>query len=151
MLNEATSPPGSSEGCFLCRKHRGLEAAPPGGYIFEDAHWMVCHAPAPLGPLGTLFIESRRHFLDYSEMTDEEAASLGPCLRRTYAALRSLIPLHRVYQLSTMEGVPHFHAWLVPRAESAAERGLKYLALDMTCEPGAAEALAGQLRKAMSS
>ena len=56
--------------CFLCRKHIGQEVAPPGGYIYEDEHWMVCHAQPHMGPLGTLFIESRRHFLDYAEMTE---------------------------------------------------------------------------------
>ena len=50
------------EDCFLCRKHNGGEAAPPGGYIYEDEHWRICHAPPKLGPLGTLFIESKRHF-----------------------------------------------------------------------------------------
>lgn len=42
---------------------------------------MVCHAPGKLGPLGMLFIESRRHFLDYAEMTDAEAASLAGKIR----------------------------------------------------------------------
>jgi hypothetical protein len=49
-------------GCFICDKHEGKEATPPGGYIYEDAYRMVCHAPGKLGPLGTLFIESKRHF-----------------------------------------------------------------------------------------
>ncbi len=48
--------------CFICRKHKGQEATPPGGYIYEDEHWMVCHAPGKLGPLGTLFIESKASF-----------------------------------------------------------------------------------------
>jgi len=24
--------------CFICRKHEGLEALPPGGYIYENEH-----------------------------------------------------------------------------------------------------------------
>ncbi len=74
--------------CFLCRKHKGEEIIPPGGYIYEDERWMICHAQPHMGPLGTLFIESKRHFLDYAEMTDEESASLGKVLRKVYAALR---------------------------------------------------------------
>jgi len=34
---------------FICQKHKGLEAPPPGGDIYEDEHWMVCHAPGKLG------------------------------------------------------------------------------------------------------
>lgn len=75
--------------CFLCRKHQGKEAAPPGGYIYEDEQWMICHAQTHMGPLGTLFIESKRHFLDYAKMTDEESASLGQVIRKIYAALKT--------------------------------------------------------------
>ncbi|HLO14294.1 MAG TPA: hypothetical protein VK206_05665, partial [Anaerolineales bacterium] len=110
------------ETCFICRKHNGGEAAPPGGYIYEDEHWMVCHAPAKIGPLGTLFIESKRHFLDYSEMRVEEAAALGIVLKQVYAALKEHTAAERIYQLSTMEGVPHFHSWFVPRRKEDLER-----------------------------
>jgi hypothetical protein len=74
--------------CLLCRKHLGLETAPPGGYIYEVEHCMICHAQTHMGPLGTLFLESRRHFLDYAAMTDEESASLGLTLRKIYYALK---------------------------------------------------------------
>ena len=70
------------DNCFICRKHKGQEVDPPGGYIYEDEHWMVCHAPGKLGPLGTLFIESKRHFLDNAEMTDDESVSLGLVMRK---------------------------------------------------------------------
>ena len=135
------------ENCFICRKHNGLESAPSGGYIYEDSHWMVCHVPVNLGPLGTLFIESRRHFLDYAEMTVEEAASLGNLLKQVYAALKEYTEAERIYQLSTMEGQPHLHIWLVPRRRNVPERGLKFLAKDDTCEEKDAIGLAEKLRK----
>jgi diadenosine tetraphosphate (Ap4A) HIT family hydrolase len=137
------------ETCFICRKHNGGEAAPPGGYIYEDEHWMVCHAPAKIGPLGTLFIESKRHFLDYSEMTDEETAAFGSVLKKAYYALRMNMEIERIYQLSTMEGVPHFHCWIVPRGKNVAERGLKFLAMDDSCSEEDAIALANKLREVM--
>jgi len=136
-------------GCFICEKHDGNQAAPPGGYIYEDEHWMVCHAPAKLGPLGTLFVESKRHFLDYAEMTDEESASLGKVMRQVYQALRTHTAAERIYQLTTLEGQPHFHTWLVPRRKEDAERGLKFLARDDSCEEQDAIVLAGRLREAM--
>lgn len=60
--------------CFICDKHAGLSNQPPGGYIYEDGHWMVCHFPAEQSVLGQLVIESKRHFLDFSDMNDEEDA-----------------------------------------------------------------------------
>ena len=136
--------------CFICRKHNGLETVPPGGYIYEDEHWMVCHAPVKLGPLGTLFIESKRHFLDYSEMTEEESTSLGNVMKKIYHALRLHTDAERIYQLTTMEGQPHFHSWLVPRRKEDAERGLKFLARDDSCSEEDAIALVKKLRETIS-
>ena len=137
------------EDCFICRKHNGKEAAPPGGYIYAGEHWMVCHAPGKLGPLGTLFIESRRHFLDYAEMVDEEATTLGEVLRKVYSTLHQLVDAERIYQLTTMEGQPHFHCWIVPRGKEPPERGLKFLARDDSCSDEEASALAEKLRQTM--
>jgi diadenosine tetraphosphate (Ap4A) HIT family hydrolase len=110
---------------------------------------MVCHAPAKLGPLGTLFIESRRHFLNYAEMTVEEAASLGGVLKKVYEALNLHTQAERIYQLSTMEGAPHFHCWILPRRKDVTERGLKFLARDDSCDEQEAAALAEKIREAM--
>ena len=137
------------ENCFLCRKHIGQEPAPPGGYIYKDEYWIVCHAPAKLGPLGTLFIESRRHFLDYAEMTDEESASLGIVIRKIYQALKLHTEAERIYQVTLLEGIPHFHSWLVPRGKDIPDRGLKFLAGDDSCGEEEASALAAKLREAM--
>ncbi len=138
------------ESCFVCRKHRGQEAAPPGGYIYEDDHWMVCHAPPGKGPLGTLFIESKRHVLDFGEFSAAEAASFGRLARAIYTALKTLIGPERIYQVSMMEGVPHFHAWIVPRSPGIAERGVAFLAKDLTCTEVEAVKLVVELREASS-
>jgi diadenosine tetraphosphate (Ap4A) HIT family hydrolase len=138
------------EDCFICRKHVGKEAAPPGGYIYEDEHWMVCHAPGKLGPLGTLFIESKRHFLDYAEMTDEESDSLGNGMRKIYQALKLHTGAERIYQVTLMEGVPHFHSWLVPHRKEDIAKGMKFLTGDDACSDEDAAALAHKLRETMS-
>lgn len=137
------------ESCFICRKHKGLEATPPGRYIYEDNHWMVCHAPANLGPLGTLFIESKRHFLDYADMTDEESTSLGEVMKKIYHALRSHTNAERIYQVTLIDGVPHFHSWLVPRRKDDVERGMKFLTRDDSCNEEDAIELANKLWEAM--
>jgi len=137
------------ETCFICRKHNGQEAAPPGGYLYENDHWMVCHAPGRLGPLGTLFIESKRHFLDYAEMTDEESASLGNVIRKVYYTLKLHAGAERVYQVTLMEGMPHFHSGLVPHRKDDPERGMKFLVRDDSCSDEDAIVLANKIRKAM--
>lgn len=138
------------ETCFICRKHKGQEASPPGGYIYEDEHWMICHAPAKLGPLGTLFIESKRHFLDYAEMTDEESASLGNVMKRIYEKLKLLTDAERIYQVTLIDGVPHFHSWLVPHRKEDADKGIKFLTRDDSCSEEDAIALVNRLRSSMS-
>ena len=79
--------------------------------LFQDP---LFDAPARLGPLGTLFIESKRHFLDYAEMTDEESDSLGGVMRRVYHVLKPHTMAERIYQVTLIDGIPHFHSWLVP-------------------------------------
>ncbi|MGH2502555.1 MAG: HIT family protein, partial [Ktedonobacterales bacterium] len=90
--------------CFICRKHAGLEAEPPGGYLYDDAHFRVCHAPAAIALSGTLLIESQRHVLDFAAMTPEEAADYGALLSRVYAAVKRVTGAERVYTLVTLEG-----------------------------------------------
>ena len=135
--------------CFICRKHNGQEAVPPGGYIYEDEHWMVCHAPGRLGPLGMLFIESKRHFLDYAEMTDEESTSLGNVMRKIYRELKVHAGAERVYQVTLIEGVPHFHSWLVPHRQEDTEKGMEFLARNDSCSDEDAAELAKILREVM--
>jgi diadenosine tetraphosphate (Ap4A) HIT family hydrolase len=139
------------ESCFICRKHKGQEASPPAGYIYEDEHWMICHAQPHMGPLGTLFIESKRHFLDYAEMTVEESESLGAMMRKIYDVLKLHTEAERIYQVTLMEGVPHFHSWLVPHRKDDPEKGMKFLVRDDSCREEEASKLADKLREAMTN
>lgn len=135
------------ENCLICNKHKGLEALTPNGYVYENKYWMVCHAPVKTGPLGTLFIESKRHFLDFAEFNEEEQASYGHVAQRVPAALKQLTDATRIYHLSTVEGIPHFHTWLVSRVKGTSERGLSFLSRDDSCNEEDAIELAGKLRE----
>ena len=146
-----TSKKIESQDCFLCRKHTGDENQPPGGYIYEDKHWLVCHAPVDKGPLGTLFIESRRHILDFMEMNKEERTSYGQLLQRLYFSLKELTHAERIYCVVMLEGIPHFHVWLIPRRSTDAERGMAFLNLDLHCREDEAISLAGELREKLKS
>ncbi|WP_414858893.1 HIT family protein, partial [Paenibacillus sp. Soil787] len=101
--------------CFICEKHSGNTNQPPGGYIYEDEYWMVCHFPAQQSILGRIVLESKRHFLDFSQMTEEEASSYGVLLKKLYSAIKEVTEAERVYSLVTIDGVPHFHAHFIPR------------------------------------
>ena len=135
--------------CFICRKQRGEEAIPPGGYLYEGAHFWVCHAPAAMATPGTLVVESRRHFLDFAEMTPEEAMSYGPLLARLYSVIKGTTGAERVYTLVTLEGSDHFHTWLIPRAPGAEARGMRLLAQDHSCAPEEALTAAEAIRAAL--
>ena len=108
---------------------------------------MVCHAPVNKGPLGTLFIESKRHVLDFSDFSSEEAASLGDLTKTIFTALRPLVKAERIYLVSMMEGIPHFHAWIIPRSQEVKEHGVAFLAKDLSCSEEEAAKLSERLRR----
>jgi diadenosine tetraphosphate (Ap4A) HIT family hydrolase len=135
-----------ADDCFLCRKHAEAEPQPPGGYIYQDADWLICHAPVDRGPLGTLFIESRRHFLDFADFNHREVAGFAPVVRLVFGVLRAEVHPQRIYLLSMMEGIPHFHAWIVPRGPAETARGAAFLAANLTCSVADAEDLVVRMR-----
>jgi len=55
-----------------------------------------------------------------------------------------------VYQVVFVYGIPHFHAWLVPR-RTGDEKGVPFLAKDMVCKQAEAEQLAEALRQTLNS
>ncbi|WP_148929183.1 HIT family protein [Paenibacillus methanolicus] len=119
--------------CFICDKHLGTSNQPPGGYFYEDEHWKVCHFPVDQSCVGRIVLESKRHFLDFSEMTEEETISYGVALKQLYLALKQVTGAERVYSLLTIDGVPHFHAHLVPRGYDSMSRGIEYLRQESSC------------------
>jgi hypothetical protein len=48
-----------------------------------------------------------------------------------------------------MEGIPHFHSWLVPHRKDEPEKGMKFLMRDDSCSDEEASALAEKLRASM--
>lgn len=137
------------ETCFICRKQAGLEAQPAGGYL-TFGPWRICHAPVDSSPLGALIIEAERHVLDFESMNEVELASYGPLLARLYTLLRAVTGAERIYQLLLLEGVPHFHIWLIPRLPDATQRTFAYLQANHNCNPADAAALIDTLRQKWS-
>src|SRR5580692_3938036 len=82
--------------CNICRKQDGLktgsvllDAPRPGGYIVEGANFLVEHAPVQESSAGTVIVESRRHVLDFGEMTAAELAEFGSTVHRLVPAVKA--------------------------------------------------------------
>jgi diadenosine tetraphosphate (Ap4A) HIT family hydrolase len=93
----------------------------PGGVIYEGAHWLVEHCVGPLG-VGTLIVKPKRHVTRVSELTSDEAAEIGPLLRRSAAVVDELIGPEQVYTwlFSHAGGIPvHLHYVVQPATRSA--------------------------------
>jgi diadenosine tetraphosphate (Ap4A) HIT family hydrolase len=88
----------------------------PGGLIHATEHWRVEHCVGPLG-LGTLIVKPDRHVTAVADLSDDEAAELGPLLRRASAVARELVETEQVYNClwSHAGGVPvHIHYVVQP-------------------------------------
>ena len=142
--------------CNICRKQDGLETGSqlldsprPGGYIVEGEHFLVEHAPLQESSAGTVIVESRRHLLDFGEMTPAELAEFGSVLHRLVPAIKAATEVQRVYFLAVMERAPHFHLWLVPKKNKEELKGVAYLAQQppLTASFSEAEAMSRQIRE----
>lgn len=103
-----------ANGCVSCDDLAGHRPE-PGGVIYENAHWHVGSVVAPVVWRGFLIIKAKRHCEHLAELTPEEAASLGPVVRATCAALTELLRPAKVYVCSFGDGVKHVHFWVLPR------------------------------------
>jgi diadenosine tetraphosphate (Ap4A) HIT family hydrolase len=146
--------------CNICRKQDGLKTGSalldvpiPGGYVAEGEHFLVEHAPLQESSAGSMIVESRRHFLDFGDMTPSESAELGALLRRLVPAIKAATGVERVYYLAVMEHAPHFHLWLVPRKNVGELRGAAYLSQQppLTASYPEAEAMTQSIRAAIQA
>jgi diadenosine tetraphosphate (Ap4A) HIT family hydrolase len=142
--------------CNICRKQDGLKTGSalldvprPGGYVVEGEHFLVEHAPLQSSSAGTVIVESRRHLLDFGEMTPAEIAEFGSIVHRLVPAVKTATGVQRVYVLALMERAPHFHLWLVPKKDSEL-RGVAYMAQQppLTASQSEAEAMSRAIRSA---
>jgi diadenosine tetraphosphate (Ap4A) HIT family hydrolase len=82
-------------GCLACDLTAGRRQ-PPGGSILRTPHWAVEHCVGPLG-VGTLIVKPLRHVVHIWELTEGEAAELGPLLRRVSSTIAALLGPDQVY------------------------------------------------------
>jgi diadenosine tetraphosphate (Ap4A) HIT family hydrolase len=155
LLDASTST--STPSCLVCRKHGGEngpcwagKATPPGGQLVDDALWRVGHAPTVFAPCGSLLLESKRHFLDHSEMTADEAASYGALVGRLTATIKQVMGAERVHVYSSMDGAPHFHVWLTPRLPDDV-KGRGFIVSGGYCTESAAAAAVDAMRRVLDA
>jgi len=82
-------------GCLACELAEGRLPL-PGGVIHESTYWLVEHCVGPLG-VGTLLVKPKRHVTRVSDLTNDEAAELGPLLHRSAAVVDELVEPEQVY------------------------------------------------------
>lgn len=115
-------------GCDFCEAEaNSFVDAPLGERIFATDHWRVVAARSALP--GWLTLIPRRHLESLDELTDEEAAELGPLLRDATQALVLALGARKSYVMQFAEGVRHAHFHIPPRMPDQPEdrRGDKVL------------------------
>ena len=101
-------------GCLACDLLEGRRRV-PGGQILETDHWVAEHCVGAFG-VGAFVAKTRAHRDSLWTMTEEEAAALGPFLRRLSAAIVEGMGAERVYITMWVDAPPHhLHLVLWPR------------------------------------
>lgn len=119
--------------CLACDLTSGAVAL-PGGTLHRGRGWLVEHCVGPWG-LGTLVVKPGRHVVAMADLTDAEAAELGPLLRLAARVAGQVVEAEQVYVClwSHADAVPgHIHYVVQPvTGEQVAAAGLHGPALQM--------------------
>ena len=112
----------ASTDCLVCRKHCG-EIDIPGGTIFENGLISISHAQLwgdeQEHYLGHVFVESKRHVAEVSDLTEEEAQVIGVYTNRIAKALINTLGMEHIYIFVIGDGVPHVHYHVIGRYPGA--------------------------------
>lgn len=98
-------------------KRRDLGDAPPWDQIRRTASWDIVHAFGT-SIEGWIVLVVRRHITAVADMTDDEAAELGPLVREVSRALHQVVGCDKTYvvQFAEHRDHPHVHVHVIPRA-----------------------------------
>ena len=109
-----------AESCYTCRQDGAIVAGSPPVPLAEqislDVLWRVAHA-INVALRGWLVVMPRRHVTSIAELTEAEAAALGPLLHRVSRALHDVVGCAKTYvmQFAEADGFAHAHFHVVPR------------------------------------
>ena len=115
-----------SDTCKTCEltARRRLGKAPLCDSIYQTKFWDVVHAFNTSLP-GWLVLVLKRHIESLDELTEQEAAELGPLIRRVSLSLKAVVGCLKTYviQFAEAEEHRHVHFHIVPRmANQPADR-----------------------------
>ena len=101
--------------CWLLWR-RDAGDAPDWDCIVRTPAWDVVHCDST-SLLGWIVLVARRHVTALSDLTDDEAADLGPLVRDVSRALHELLECERTYVVQFAEHPQHrhVHVHVVPR------------------------------------
>jgi diadenosine tetraphosphate (Ap4A) HIT family hydrolase len=128
-----------------------MAAATPEIELYVDDLW---NARAVAQVPGWVMLATRRHGDWTWELSDAEAETLGPTLRRLSDAVRAVCGAERVYVIALGENTLHFHLVLLPRSADTPSdlRGTALLdGVAKLADPVEAQKAATALKKALSS
>jgi diadenosine tetraphosphate (Ap4A) HIT family hydrolase len=111
-------------GCHTCEliERRDAGIAPPWDAIVRTPHWDVVHA-LDTSIEGWMVLVARRHISAVADLSDAEAAELGPLVRDVSRALASVVGCSKTYVAQFAEHPlhPHVHVHVIPRSADLAE------------------------------
>ena len=110
--------------CHTCDlvARRDAGDAPPWDCILRTPGWDLAHVFGS-DVEGWLVLVVRRHILALADLTDDEAAELGPLIKRVSAALRAVTGCEKTYvaQFAEHPNHPHVHVHLIARPADLAD------------------------------
>ena len=106
-----------STDCYSCSVTASA-VRDPREEILVQGGWRVAHAFDSALP-GWLVVLPARHLTSLDELTEGEAAVLGPLLRRLSSALTDVVACQKTYLVlfAEAEGFSHLHIHVVPRMD----------------------------------
>lgn len=114
----ASSARSAAPGCVTCAlvTRRDDGEAPPWDMILRTDLWDVVHAFGT-SVEGWLVLVLRRHETAVADLTDDEAAQLGPLIKRVSAALHTALGCQKTYVAQFAEAAehPHVHVHVIAR------------------------------------
>ena len=140
------------QGCLFCdvqRDHRELV----GSAVYVDDlvyayHW----EDEGTSYLGQLVLITRRHALDFADLTSVEAQAVGLLISRLSSALKACTGAEKVYAVFYGEVTPHLHVHLTARYPNTPAEYLRWHVEDWPDAPrGDAEAIGALCRRLRAS
>jgi diadenosine tetraphosphate (Ap4A) HIT family hydrolase len=110
---------GSMVECKTCElvERRDAGDAPPWDAIMRTPWWDVVHAYGTAIEGWTVLVV-RRHITAVADLTDDEAAELGPLIKEVSRAIQAAVDCDKTYVVQFAEHLdhPHVHVHVIPRA-----------------------------------